>query len=304
MKFLRRFLILALTLSFGTTALAQLSYPPAKFADAFDARLSGSSFNIGNASIKLEVVNGLVTGLSYTGARDDVKTPALVIAGALEHPENAPGLETNLKNSANRFRDVGTVTPGLTPETVLELRWAKTFVFRLNLKRFSGFGPDRHVMGRSGVMIREFSDFECPFCKQLMLQTMPGLRSKFVETGLARFAFHHLPLTSIHPHALEAGIAAECAGAQGKFFAYHDLLFALGLNDFQNLARITQLNVVVFNQCLKSISSEQTVLQEAKYAAKLQINATPTVFVGPFKLANANDLNAYARYLQMAKGLK
>ncbi len=304
MKFLLRFLILLLTLGFGTNVFAQLSYPPAKFAKAFNAKLNNSSFKIGNASIKLEVLNGLMTGLSYEGARDDLKTVALVIATALEHPENAAGLETNLKNSANRFRDVGTVTPGLTPETVLELRWAKTFVFRLNLKRFSGFGPDRHVMGKSGVMIREFSDFECPFCKQLMLQTMPSLRSKFVETGLARFAFHHLPLTSIHPKALEAGIAAECAGAQGKFFAYHDLLFALGLDDFQNLARTTQLNVSVFNQCLKSASSKQAVLKEASYAAKLQINATPTVFVGPFKLVNANDLNAYARYLQMAKGLK
>jgi protein-disulfide isomerase len=303
MKFWLRFLIFVLTLGFGSSVSAQLSYPPARFAQAFEAKLNGSSFKLGTSSIKLEVVNGLVSGLSYTGATDDVKMPARVIATALEHPENAAGLEMNLKNSANRFRDVGTVSPGLTPETVLELRWAKTFVFRLNLKRFSGFGPDRHVMGRSGVMIREFSDFECPFCKQLMLETMPSLRSRFVDKGLARFAFHHLPLTSIHPKALKAGIAAECAGAQRKFFAYHDLLFALGLNDFQNLARITQLNVAVFNQCLKSISSKETVFKEARYAAALQINATPTVFVGPFKLANANDLNAYARYLQMAKGL-
>jgi protein-disulfide isomerase len=300
MNVLLRFILI---LAFGSGALAQLSYPPARFAQAFEAKLNGSSFKLGTSSIKLEVVNGLVSGLSYEGLRDDLKTPARVIAGALEHPENVAGLETNLKNSANRFRDVGTVSPGLTPETVLELRWAKTFVFRLNLKRFSGFGPDRHVMGKTGMMIREFSDFECPYCKQLMLQTMPSLRSRFVDKGLARFAFHHLPLTSIHPKALEAGIAAECAGAQSKFFAYHDLLFALGLNDFQNLARITQLNVPVFNQCLKSISSKETVLKEARYAAALQINATPTVFVGPFKLANANDLNAYARYLQMAKGL-
>ena len=277
MKVLLRFLILLVTFYVGTNALAQLSYPPAKFARAFEAKLIGSSFKIGNASIKLEVLNGLVTGLSYEGLRDDVKTPAMVIATALEHPENAPGLETNLKNSANRFRDVGTVSPGLTPETVFELRWAKTFVFRLNLKRFSGFGPDRHVMGKSGVMIREFSDFECPYCKQLMLETMPSLRSKFVNTGLARFAFHHLPLTSIHAKALEAGIAAECAGAQSKFFAYHDLLFVLGLDDFQNLARITQLNISVFNQCLKSSSSKQAVLKDARYAAALKILAPMTV---------------------------
>jgi hypothetical protein len=303
MKFLPRFLILFVTFVFGTDALAQLSYPPAQFAKAFNAKLIGSGFKIGNASIKLEVLNGLVSGLSYTGPGDDVKTVARVMGTALEQPESAPNIEASLRGSASRFQNVGTIKPSFSQETVLELRWVKTFVFRLNLKRFAGFGPDRHVMGKSGVMIREFSDFQCPYCKQFMLETMPSLRSKFVDKGLARFAFHHLPLISIHPKALEAGIAAECAGAQGKFFAYHDLLFTLGLNDFQNLARTAQLNIGVFNQCLKSVSSKNMVLKEASYAQALQINATPTVFVGPFKLANANDLNAYARYLQMAKGL-
>jgi hypothetical protein len=303
MKFLLRFLILLVTFFIGTNALAQLSYPPARFAQAFNTKLSGSSFKLGTSTIKLEVLNGLVSGLSYTGATDDLKTVARVMGTALEQPESAPNIEASLRGSASRFRNIGTIKPNFSGETVLELRWAKTFDFRLHLKRFSGFGPDRHVMGKTGVMIREFSDFECPYCKQLMLQTLPSLRSKFIEKGLARFAFHHLPLISIHPKALEAGIAAECAGAQGKFFAYHDLLFTLGLDDFQNLARSTQLNVGAFNQCLKSVSSKQTVLKEAGYAAALQINATPTVFVGPFKLANANDLNAYARYLQMAKGL-
>jgi Thioredoxin len=303
MKFLPRFLILFVTFVFGTDALAQLSYPPAQFAKAFNAKLIGSGFKIGNASIKLEVLNGLVSGLSYTGPGDDVKTVARVMGTALEQPESAPNIEASLRGSASRFQNVGTIKPSFSQETVLELRWAKTFVFRLNLKRFAGFGPDRHVMGKSGVMIREFSDFQCPYCKQLMLETMPSLRSKFVDKGLARFAFHHLPLISIHPKALEAGIAAECAGAQGKFFAYHDLLFTLGLNDFQNLARTAQLNIGVFNQCLKSVSSKNMVLKEASYAQALQINATPTLFVGPFKLANANDLNAYARYLRMAKGL-
>ncbi len=304
MKALARFLILVFALGFATSAFAQLSYPPAKFAQALSAKLNGSSLKLNKASIQLEVLNGLVTGLSYSGASDDLRTVARVIATALEQPESAANLETSLKNSANRFRNVGTITPGLSQETVLELRWAKTFDFRLNLKRFSGFGPDRHVMGNSGPMIREFSDFECPYCKQLMLQTMPSLRSRFVKTGLARFAFHYLPLTSIHPHALEAGIAAECASVQGKFFAYHDLLFTLGLSDLRGLARTTQLNMGAFDQCLKSEASKQIVLKEASYAEQLQINSTPSVFVGPFKLPNANDLNAYARYLQLARDLK
>jgi hypothetical protein len=304
MKFLVQCFIFVFAFCFSANAFAQLSYPPAKLAQTLKTKLNGSSFKLGKATIKLEVLNGLVTGLLYTGGdRNDVRTVARVLAVSLEQPESAPNIEASLQGSASRFRDVGTIKPSFSQETVLELRWAKTFDFRLNLKRFDGFGPDRHVMGNSGPMIREFSDFECPYCKQLMLQTMPTLRSRFIDTSLARFAFHHLPLTSIHPHALEAGIAAECAGVQGKFFAYHDLLFTLGFNDLLGLARSTQLNVGAFNQCLQSEATKQMVLKEASYANQLQINATPTVFVGPFKLANANDLNAYARYLQMAKGL-
>jgi hypothetical protein len=288
MKLLAQFSILLFVLGFNTTAFAQLSYPPTRLAQSLNVKLNGSSFKLGKAIVKLEVLNGLVSGLSYTGSTDDVKTVARMLAVALEQPESAPNIEASLQRSASRFRNVGTITPSFSQETVLELRWAKTFDFRLNLKRFAGFGPDRHVMGKSGVMIREFSDFQCPYCKQLMLQTMPSLRFRFIDKGLAKFAFHHLPLTSIHPHALEAGIAAECAGTQGKFFAYHDLLFTLGFNDLLGLARSTQLNVGAFDQCLKSEATKQT----------------PSVFVGPFKLPNANDLNAYARYLQMVRGLK
>lgn len=304
MKVLIRLLISLMVLGFGTQAFAQLSYPPAKLAQALNAKLSGSSFKLGKAIIKLESLNGLLTGLSYTGgARDDVGTVARVLAVALEQPESAPNIEGSLKQSATRFRDVGTIKPRFSQETELELRWGKTFDFRLNLKRFTGYGPDRHIMGNRGPIIREFGDFECPYCKQLMIKTMPTLRANYFDKGLARFAFHQLPLMSIHPHALEAGIAAECAGLQGKFFAYHDLLYTLGLSDFVNLARTVQINIPAFDQCLKSEASKQSVLTEAGIAARLQISATPSVFIGPFKLPNANDLGAYGRYLQMARAL-
>ena len=305
MKVLIRFFMLLVMFGFIPQAFAQLSYPPARFAKALNAKLGGSSFKLGLATIKLETLNGLVTGLSYIGgARDDVGSVARVLAISLEQPESAPNIEGSLKQSLNRFRDVGTIKVGFSFETELELRWGKTFHFRLNLKRFTGFSPDRHIMGKSGPIIREYADFECPYCKQLMLKTMPSLRSLYFDKGLARFAFHQLPLTSIHPKALEAGMAAECAGVQGKFFAYHDLLYTLGLSDFVNLARTVQINIPVFNQCLKSQAIRQIVLTEASNAAKLQISSTPSVFVGPFKLPNANDLGAYGRYLQMARALK
>ena len=74
------------------------------------------------------------------------------------------------------------------------------------------------------VMIAEFSDFQCPFCKRWTDENLARIRSK-VGTDVA-LAFLHFPITQIHPNAGNASIAAICANEQGKFWPLHDLLFA------------------------------------------------------------------------------
>jgi protein-disulfide isomerase len=84
-------------------------------------------------------------------------------------------------------------------------------------------GATDHVLGppHAPVVVVEYGDFECPTCKQA---------EPAVELLLRRFAnkvcfvFRHFPLESAHPHALDAAQAAECAGAQGKFWGMHRLL--------------------------------------------------------------------------------
>ena len=72
------------------------------------------------------------------------------------------------------------------------------------------------------VTMVEFGDFECPNCKQ----AAPVVRLMLDRfAGRVRFAFRHFPLEEVHPHAMHAAEAAECAGAQGKFWPMHDLLF-------------------------------------------------------------------------------
>lgn len=73
------------------------------------------------------------------------------------------------------------------------------------------------------VMIVEFSDFQCPFCKRWFDETLPQLRGLIGDD--VALAFVHFPLTQIHPNAPAAHVAAECAGEQGKFWEMHDLLF-------------------------------------------------------------------------------
>jgi protein-disulfide isomerase len=81
-----------------------------------------------------------------------------------------------------------------------------------------------HLLGASHapVTVVEYGDFECPICKQ----TAPGLKLLLERfAGRIRLVYRHYPLEAAHPHALLAAEAAECAGAQGKFWPMHDLLF-------------------------------------------------------------------------------
>ena len=81
-----------------------------------------------------------------------------------------------------------------------------------------------HVLGpeHAHVTVVEYADFECPNCKQAA-PAVKLLLERFAER--VRFAFRHNPLEEVHPHALMAAQAAECAGGQGQFWPMHDLLF-------------------------------------------------------------------------------
>ena len=81
-----------------------------------------------------------------------------------------------------------------------------------------------HLLGASHapVTIVEYGDFECPNCKQ----AVPAVKLLLERyAGRIRFAYRHFPLEEVHPHAMLAAEAAECAGSQGKFWEMHDLLF-------------------------------------------------------------------------------
>jgi protein-disulfide isomerase len=82
-----------------------------------------------------------------------------------------------------------------------------------------------HVLGdpHARVTVVEYGDFECPTCKQAA-PAVKLLLERFENQVL--FAYRHFPQEAVHPHALRAAEAAECAGSQGHFWAMHDLLFA------------------------------------------------------------------------------
>lgn len=107
------------------------------------------------------------------------------------------------------------------------------------------------------LTVIEFSDFQCPFCKQHAETTQPVLDENYVDSGKVLWVFKHYPL-NIHPQAPAAGIAAECAAEQGQFEPMSDLLFAnvesWSINDptpvFVDLAGQLGLDTDAFTTCL------------------------------------------------------
>ena len=126
------------------------------------------------------------------------------------------------------------------------------------------------------VTIVEFSDFQCPFCKQTR-GMISALREAF--PGAIRLVYKHLPGTT-HPEALGAAKAAICAGEQGEFWAYHDLLFdnsrQLKQPNLQNYAKQLGLVVDDFDACVLSPSTIARIESDRLEAKRLGIDSTPS----------------------------
>jgi protein-disulfide isomerase len=143
-------------------------------------------------------------------------------------------------------------------------------------------GEDDHLQGpaNAAVTLLEYGDYECPHCGQAFpiikqLQKTMGNR--------LRIAFRHFPQNSVHPHASVAAQAAEAAGAQGKFWAMHDMLFEhqdeLAEIDFMQYALRIGLEPYKFEADLSSERFARKVEQDHEEGLKGGVKRTPTLFI-------------------------
>lgn len=159
---------------------------------------------------------------------------------------------------------------------------------------------------KAKVAIVEFSDFQCPFCGEYARNVYPQVQREFVNTGRVRYSFRNLPLSG-HQFASAAARAAECARQQGRFWEYHDRLFANqnAFNDTQLLqhAEAIGLESTRFSGCF--LSEVDEIIQGDKLeAARLRVNSTPTFLVGVIeggrvrvlrKISGAQPLSVFNR---------
>jgi protein-disulfide isomerase len=141
------------------------------------------------------------------------------------------------------------------------------------------------------ITIIEFSDFQCPFCAKFHVETLPLIMNEYIKNGQVKLVFRDFPIQNIHPNALPASVAAECANEQEKFKEMHDILFEKQ-NDWSNQ---TLDNVIItFNQYASDMGLEEkefdSCLKNGKYIEEIQkdlddgraygISGTPGFFVG------------------------
>jgi len=139
-----------------------------------------------------------------------------------------------------------------------------------------------HALGpqHAAVTMVEYGDFECPNCKQAA-PAVKLLLERFANR--VRFVYRHFPLQEVHPHALSAAEAAECAGAQGKFWPMHDQLFNhqphLSLHQLENYAGDLELEMTRFRAEMHSHIYLQRIREQIHSGAASGARGTPTFFV-------------------------
>lgn len=139
-----------------------------------------------------------------------------------------------------------------------------------------------HVLGPESatVIIVEYGDFGCAYCRSAY-STVKIVLEHFKDR--VRFAFRHYPVVEVHPHAERAAEAVESAGAQGRFWPMHDLLFEnqLRLQDQQlrQYARQVKLDLQRYDRDMQTRIHLPRVHAQMNEAKQCGAHGTPTFFV-------------------------
>jgi protein-disulfide isomerase len=145
-----------------------------------------------------------------------------------------------------------------------------------------GSGPGRGAATAQIVMV-EFSDFQCGYCRKFAFETLPKLEERYIRTGKMRFIYRHMAV--LGPPSVQAAQAASCAFEQGKFWEYHDTLFrsksplAFSATQLKQYATDLKLDAQGFATCLDSGRYAERIRAETTIGKVLGASGTPAFLV-------------------------
>ncbi len=168
-----------------------------------------------------------------------------------------------------------------------------------------GKGPTLGSVGAPVTMV-EFADFQCSFCRKFWADTFPKLKETHIKQGRVRIIYRHFAI--LGKFSEQAAMAAECAGEQGKFWEYHDQLFANqgGLaftqSKLKQYARQIRLKPESFDGCLAGEKYRKKVEGETAVAASLGARGTPTFFVNGRLMVGAQPFEVFQAVIEEELG--
>lgn len=161
------------------------------------------------------------------------------------------------------------------------------------------------------VVLVEFTDIECPYCKKFHDTTFPELKRKYIDTGYVRYVSRDLPLP-IHQHALKAAQAARCAGEQNNYWQAREVLFSISPNlNREAIPKALQslpLDQDKLLSCLESDKFVDDIRQDISDAESVGVQGTPGFILGTkegsegVRISGAQPFAAFDRELKVMLG--
>jgi len=151
--------------------------------------------------------------------------------------------------------------------------------------------PTARMLGdaKAPLTIEVWADYQCPYCRALSAAIEPSLEREYVHSGEGKIVFQDFAF--LGPESIDAAVSARCAGEQGAYWRYHDILYAFqqgenqGLFSPQNLAIVAQLaglDEAKYTACVANPAVRSAIVASTSAGSALGVTATPTLrFIGP-----------------------
>ncbi len=329
-------LLAALLLSFTAFSAAQIGEPTQDLVaqlEEYTPKSSPDGLSFSAASdfaFSVRSGDGLTLAVSGAGVLNDanVRFVGALIGAASDYGEGIAGPVADFfRSQAAELAGSGEVAIEVmeylmyvdvsddSPRTV-KIRFEPQ---RINADRFAA---GAHSLGPADAryVVREFTDFQCPFCGVFAAEGLPLIESELLPRGDVRFELHHFPLRSIHPNAVVAAEASECVALEAAeadpqagedaFWAFQHALFEQQpawsdlpdpVDAFVVMAAELDLPNAELAACVRS-GRVSDAIEEAFVAAsqELRITGTPTVFLNGFKVNDYRDLESYLKLMRLS----
>jgi protein-disulfide isomerase len=129
---------------------------------------------------------------------------------------------------------------------------------------------------KAPVTLIEYSDFTCGYCRKFFQETWPRLQAQYVDTGKVRFLYRDFPRAS-EGAAVNAAIAARCAGDQGRYWPMHDRLYGRQHEsaELQRHAAVIGIDVPAFVKCVQEGKHREGIFEDKEEGLDVGIRGTP-----------------------------